>query len=154
MQASPRILLVGLAAAGLLAAGPVAGRESPSEPVAPVAEVLLQSGQSWNGAELPAYPDGPAEISIVRFTIPPGTALPVHRHPVINGGLVLSGELIVRLESGEEIRLQAGDPLLEVVNTWHAGRNEGEVPAVAVVFYVGTPGTSITEVQEPPPDSR
>lgn len=113
-------------------------------------QVLLKSGESWNGAALPAYPDGPPEITIARITIPPGTALPEHLHTVINGGILLSGELTVRTEQGQEHHLAAGEPLLEVVNTWHAGRNEGTEPAVAVVFYVGTPGLPVTKLKEPP----
>ncbi len=110
-------------------------------------EVLLKSNQTWNGAALPAYPDGPPEITIVKLTVPPGTALPLHRHLVINGGMLLSGELTVRTEAGEETHLKAGDALLEVVNTWHAGRNEGSEPAVALVFYVGTPGVPLTVLE-------
>jgi len=113
-------------------------------------QVLLKSGQSWNGAALPAYPDGPPEITIARITIPPGTALPEHLHTVINGGVLLSGELTVRTEQGQEHHLVAGEPLLEVVNTWHAGRNDGTVPAEAVVFYVGTPGLPVTKLKKPP----
>jgi len=108
-------------------------------------EVLLKSGHTWDGAALPAYPDGPPEITIVKLTVPPGTELPIHRHPFINGGMLLSGELKVRSESGQETHIRAGDAVLELVDTWHAGRNEGTEPAVALVFYVGTPGVPLTE---------
>lgn len=107
-------------------------------------EVLLRSSQTWDGAALPAYPDAPPEISIVKLTVPPGTELPIHRHPFINGGVLLSGMLTVRTEDGQETHLNAGDALLEVVDTWHAGRNHGAVPTIALVFYVGTPHTPLT----------
>lgn len=110
-------------------------------------EVLLQAGESWDGEPLPAYPRGPAEVTIVRLTIPPGRSLPIHRHPLINGGLLLSGELTVRTEKGERLVLREGEPLLEVVNSWHAGRNEGSEPAVALVFYIGSPGLPVTELR-------
>jgi quercetin dioxygenase-like cupin family protein len=61
-------------------------------------EVLHKGSQSWNGAPLPGYPDGPPEITIVKLTLQPGAALPLHTHPVINGGYLISGELTVRTE--------------------------------------------------------
>ena len=38
---------------------------------------------------------------------------------------------------GKALRLMAGDPIVEVVNTLHYGINEGKVPAEIVVFYAG-----------------
>ena len=103
-------------------------------------EVLLRDRVTWDGTELPAYAEGEPEITIVRLTVPPGATLPDHKHPVINGGVLLSGELTVRDEGGLERRLRAGNALLEVVDSWHTGRNTGKEPAVAIVFYVGAAG--------------
>jgi quercetin dioxygenase-like cupin family protein len=114
-------------------------------------EILLKSGSSWNGAELPAYPQGKPEISIMRATIPPGQALPMHMHPVINAGVLISGELTVHTEDGKEMHLTAGDPLIELVDTWHYGRNDGDVPAEIIVVYAGTADSAIT-VAKPPKD--
>ncbi len=47
------------------------------------------------GNTLPEYPEGKPEITILRIQIPPGTTLPLHTHPVINAGVLLSGELAV-----------------------------------------------------------
>ncbi len=115
-------------------------RAATTEPGKLSVEVLLKDRVSWDGTELPAYPDGEPEITIVRLTVPPGQALPDHQHPVINGGVLLRGELTVRSEQGVERRLRAGDALLEVVDSWHAGHNSGSEPAVAIVFYVGARG--------------
>ena len=108
-------------------------------------EVLHRGSTSWNGAPLPDYPDGPPEITIVKLVVQPGAALPLHLHPVINGGYLLSGELTVRTEDGAETVFRAGEPVLEVVDTWHAGRNTGDTVAEAIVFYVGTPGIELTQ---------
>ena len=51
---------------------------------------------------------------------------------------------IARPEEGETLHLKAGDSIVEVVNTWHYGKNEGKDPAEIIVFYAGTPGTPIT----------
>lgn len=113
-------------------------------------EVLLKGRESWNGAALPAYPAGAPEITMVRVVIPPGDALPVHRHPVITGGMVLRGRLTVDTQDGETITMGAGDPLLEVVDTWHAGRNPGTEPTELFVFYAGAEGTSTTVPRQGP----
>jgi hypothetical protein len=42
------------------------------------------------------------------------------------------------------LHLKAGDPIVEVVDTWHYGKNEGKTPAEIIVFYAGTPDTPIT----------
>jgi len=36
------------------------------------------------------------------------------------------------------------DPIVEVVNTWHYGRNEGDKPAEIIVFYAGEKGDPVT----------
>jgi hypothetical protein len=45
-------------------------------------EVLAKTASSWDGSPLPAYPDKSPEITILRITIPGGTTLPIHLHPV------------------------------------------------------------------------
>ena len=133
-------LLTCLAGLGLTLLYPAAAR--PADGIGK--ELLLSDTKSWNGATLPVYPQGPAEITIVKVTLPPGAALPMHKHPVITGGYVLSGQLTVHTEAGQAIHLKAGDPLLEVVNTWHYGANDGDDATTLVVFYVGTPGQPVT----------
>ncbi|NCC26430.1 MAG: cupin domain-containing protein, partial [Deltaproteobacteria bacterium] len=105
-----------------------------------VSQKLVQSSESWNGAALPDYPAGRPEITILRITIPAGATLPRHKHPVINAGVLLSGELVVTTSQGQVLPLQAGAPIVEVVETWHTGRNPGAVPAEIIVFYAGSVG--------------
>lgn len=107
-------------------------------------KVLTKTGDSWNGDALPAYPSGEPEVTILRIVIPPKTSLPLHKHPVINAGVLLSGELTVVKETGETLHLKAGDSIVELVNAWHYGKNEGDEPAEIVVFYAGVKGTPIT----------
>tara|TARA_R100000027_G_scaffold2734_9_gene2736 strand:- start:41643 stop:42098 length:456 start_codon:yes stop_codon:yes gene_type:complete len=111
-------------------------------------EVLVQSGKSWDGTPLPDYPEGKPLISIVRFVIPPHAKLPWHEHPVINAGVLVRGELTVVTEEGAEINLSAGDGLIEVVNTWHYGRNDGDSPAEIVVVYAGVVGEPLAVLKE------
>lgn len=68
----------------------------------------------------------------------------MHEHPVINAGVLLKGELTVVTEGGKTLHLKAGDALIEVVDTWHYGKNEGAEPAEIIVFYAGTEDEPIT----------
>jgi len=107
-------------------------------------EVLAKTSSSWDGGSLPDYPKGKPEIIILRITIPPGVQLPLHKHPVINAGVLLKGELTVVTEDNKTLHLKAGDSIVEVVNKWHHGKNEGNKPAEIIVFYAGIRGTPIT----------
>ncbi len=113
-------------------------------------KTLARSNASWNGATLPAYPDAPPEIRILRIQIPPGATLPLHKHPFINAGVLISGELQVETESGKTLRLGPGDPIVEVVNTWHSGKNSGLEIADIIVFYASTADQPITVLKQDP----
>ncbi|MDA8106064.1 MAG: cupin domain-containing protein [Nitrospiraceae bacterium] len=107
-------------------------------------DVLAKTSLSWDGSQLPDYPKGTPEITILRIKIPPGAQLPLHKHPVINAGVLLSGELTVVTEDNRTLHLKAGESIVEVVNRWHYGRNDGNETAELVVFYAGAPDTPIT----------
>jgi quercetin dioxygenase-like cupin family protein len=113
-----------------------------------VARELVKTTQSWDGKVLPAYPQGQPEVTILRITIHPGTRLDTHRHPVINAGVLVSGQLTVVTTDGKILYLKVGDPIVEVVNTLHYGINQGDVPAEIIVFYAGTLGVPITVVDK------
>lgn len=123
----------------LLLAGNAAGADGNVE-----VNVLAKSASSWDGKVLPAYTTGKPEISILRIKIPPGAVLPLHKHRVINAGVLISGELTVVTEAGQTLHLKAGEALVEVVDTWHYGKNEGDKPAEIIVFYAGALEAPIT----------
>lgn len=114
-----------------------------------VVERLEKSGAMWNGAALPGYPHGEAEITVLRITIPPKARLPWHKHPVINCGYLLEGELHVFTEDGAQLRMKKGDAIVELVDQWHYGENPGEVPTVILVFYAGAKGEPLTVLRDP-----
>ena len=107
-------------------------------------ENLSKSGFSWDGNKLPNYNRETPEITILKIKIPPGSSLPLHKHPVINAGYLLSGELTVVTENNKTLHLKAGEVLIEVVDTWHYGKNEGKITAEILVFYAGTHDVPIT----------
>ncbi|MEY2998141.1 MAG: hypothetical protein RIQ82_1522, partial [Bacteroidota bacterium] len=79
-------------------------------------ETLIQTTQSWNGSPLPDYTAEHPQMTALRITIPAHTKLPVHRHPVINAGILLRGHLTVISEAGDTLQMTAGDPIVEMVN--------------------------------------
>ena len=107
-------------------------------------DVLIKSGTSWDGSKLPLYTEGKPEITILRIKIPPKVQLPLHKHPVINAGVMLKGELTVVTEKKEKLQLKAGDAIVEVVDKWHYGKNEGNETAEIIVIYAGVEGLPIT----------
>ena len=106
-------------------------------------EQLAKSTKSWDGENLPAYPQGQPEVTILRIQIPAGAKLEIHNHPVINAGVLLKGELTVVSED-KTLHLKAGDSIVELVNKKHFGKNEGAETAEIIVFYAGVENRPIT----------
>ena len=118
-----------------------------SEPQIKV-EQVLQTTQSWDGAPYTGYPTGQPQVTVLKITIPPNTALHWHRHPVISVAYVLSGHLTVeKRDSGERTIVQAGQALAETVETTHRGFTTDE-PVELIVFYAGQSGVPLTINQE------
>jgi quercetin dioxygenase-like cupin family protein len=109
---------------------------------------LAKTSNSWNGDKLPKYLDGEPEITILKIIIPPKTKLDLHKHPEINAGVVLKGELTVISETQDTLYLKAGESIVELVNKWHFGRNDSTKPVELIVFYAGVKGTPITVLKK------
>ncbi len=119
-----------------------------------ISDQLIKSSNSWDGQPLPAYKAGTPEITILRITIPPNHVLPMHTHPCINAGILLKGKLTVVTDNGQVLHLKPYDPIIEVVDTWHYGNNEGDEPAEIIVFYAGENGEPITIKKQENDDSH
>jgi quercetin dioxygenase-like cupin family protein len=61
-------------------------------------DVLSKTSSRWKGRVLPDYANGKPEITILRIKIPTGAQLPLHKHPAINAGVLLNGELTIVTE--------------------------------------------------------
>ncbi len=110
--------------------------------------ILAETTKSWNGDELPKYLEGQPKVTILKITIPPKTDLAMHEHLVINAGVLIKGELTVTTEDNKVLHMKAGDSIVEVVNNWHYGKNEGDEPAEIIVFYAGIEGIPITVLKD------
>lgn len=110
----------------------------------PIVQELAKTTKSWDGQALPRYPEGQPEVAILHITIPPGATLHRHKHPVINAGVLVRGELKVVTEEDEILNLKAGEAIVEVVDKWHYGMNPGDDSAEIIVFYAGTAGVPVS----------
>ena len=109
---------------------------------------ILQTTESWDGVNYQSYPIGQPQLTVLKITIPPNTALHWHHHPVISVGYVLSGNLMIeKRDTGERIIVHAGQTLAETVETTHRGFTMNE-PVELVVFYAGQVGLPITINEE------
>lgn len=109
---------------------------------------LIRTTHSWDGQPI-VYPAGQAEITGMSIEIAPGAETGWHRHPVPSFAVMLQGTLEVKLKDGRVKRLQAGEALIEVVNTDHIGRNVGDIPVKLVLFYAGVVGQALTTQEKP-----
>lgn len=101
-------------------------------------ELVIRSSNDWTGSPLPPYLTSAPEVAVMKFTIPPKASLPIHKHPAINAAYVVSGELTVMQEGGIRRNFKKGDVVIEMVEKWHHGINQGSVPVELVVFYATT----------------
>ncbi|NCB01953.1 MAG: cupin domain-containing protein [Spirochaetia bacterium] len=110
--------------------------ESPAYTAASV-ETLAVTSQSWDGSPIGWYPYGCPQVTVLRITVPSGVKLALHKHPIPLVAYMISGELSVETEAGKKAVFQSGDPIIEVIDTWHFGSSTGEEDAVLVAFYMG-----------------
>lgn len=103
-------------------------------------EILAQSDRSWNGKPYDHYAAGTPELTVIRLTVAPHTALPWHTHPTPNAGYVLSGSLTIEDKaSGQHHTFRAGQAFTESVDDAHRGV-AGDQPAVIILTYAGIKG--------------
>ncbi|MGD0648197.1 MAG: cupin domain-containing protein [Acidobacteriaceae bacterium] len=105
-------------------------------------EVLLQTDKSWNGKPYTHYPAGQVQLTTLKVTLAPHTALPWHTHPFPNVVYVLSGTLTLHDKaSGKTLVVHQGQAVGESVDDVHRGE-AGDQPAVLIITYAGTPGVA------------
>lgn len=109
---------------------------------------LIRTSQSWDGAQLPDFPQGLPELRVVRLDFPIGAKTGWHHHTVVNYGIVQQGDLTIVCQDGTEKTFHEGEALVEVIGTIHRGENRGTKPVILNMFYFSEPGVEIT-IQHP-----
>jgi quercetin dioxygenase-like cupin family protein len=134
-----------LLALSIAAFSPISNRLYAAEPQI---DKLLQTTQSWDGQRYPEYPTGQPQLTVLKITIPPHTALHWHRHPMISVAYVLSGHLTLeKRETRERKVFHSGDALAETLQTTHRGFTTNEAVQL-IVFYAGRVGLPLSIVEE------
>ena len=112
---------------------------------------LVRTSQSWDGADLPDYPQGKPEIVGMKYVIPAGQRLGMHHHPTLNFGILVTGELTIVAEDGTTYTVHEGETVVEMVGTVHHGENRGTKPVVLYMFYTSQEGMplSIPDAETP-----
>ena len=109
---------------------------------------LLRTSQSWNGEELPDYPQGRPELVAVKYVIPAGQKLGWHHHTAMNHGVLVQGELAIIGLDGQTKIVREGEVVVEMVGSIHHGENRGKEPVVLYMFYISQEGEPLS-VQNP-----
>jgi quercetin dioxygenase-like cupin family protein len=101
------------------------------------ARVIHKTKNMSNGQPIAYLETDNPEVTVMTVEIPPGAETGWHSHPAPVYAYVLSGSLTVESQGNEKLIFQAGDAIIEVVNTRHCGTNTGSIPVKLVVFYTG-----------------
>ena len=106
-----------------------------------VTVTAVMKGTTTIGGQKIVFPKtDKAEMASVLIEIQPGKESGRHMHPVPTYVHILEGTLTVEFEDGSRRTFEAGKGFLEVVNTWHNGKNLGEVPVKFLVVFAGEEG--------------
>jgi quercetin dioxygenase-like cupin family protein len=96
------------------------------------------------------------EFCVLRGTVPPGSVVPLHRHPDAEDFFILSGtqQVLVQGDNGLEWRdARAGDYIRVPGNAPHAHRNVTDEPAVDLIVTTARLGRFFEEVGRPVTDA-
>lgn len=104
------------------------------------AHILQKTSVTADGNKIVYPKTDKAEVTAMTVEIAPGAETGWHKHPVPVYGYVISGNLSVELKDGQRISYEAGEAIIEVVNTMHNGKNNGTEPVQLAVFYLGAEG--------------
>ena len=128
-----------LMAVALLGACSVAASEQIATGVsdpAPRANVTVVNRASATITGQPlAVPQAPWEAVVSVSDLPPGGALPMHKHPWPRYAYVERGRLRVTYEAAALTReFGPGEAVVEAIDQWHEGRVVGNEPVRLIVF--------------------
>ncbi|MDR6624438.1 cupin domain-containing protein [Caulobacter segnis] len=143
-RASLRLMLCA-AGSALAAAFVTAASTAWSHPIEGVGVAeLLRSATTTSGAPI-TLPEGPLEAVVSRYSIAPYAALPVHKHPYVRLGYVMSGKLeVTNVETKHSRVFKAGEAIVEDIDQWHAAKNHHPQPVELLVIDLAPLGAKTT----------
>ena len=107
-------------------------------------EILVSSSESWGG-DLFAYPEGQAQMTLQRITLPSGFRTPVHKHLQPGVAYVAKGRLECVIKANQTLLSGPGDSFATTFGEVpHYCENIGEEVAIIYVAYAGIKGQPLT----------
>jgi len=104
-----------------------------------VVKPVLSTTTTASGQPI-AVPANP-QVIVSTYDIPVGASLPFHKHPFQRYAYVMAGDLsVTNRDTNETYRYKSGDFIVEVLDQWHMGRNEGKTPVKLLVIDQVDPG--------------
>ena len=118
--------------AGLLALAPPADTQ---EATGKVRAARIFSATTTNSGQPIVLPQRNVEVVVWMYDIPAGSKLPVHRHPYQRYAYVLAGTLqVTEVANARSFEYKPGDFIVEMVDGWHYGANNGKEPVRLLVI--------------------
>ncbi len=112
------------------------------EPV--VVETLVRATESWNG-DTYSYPEGQAQITLLKITAPVGFRTPVHTHLQPGVAHIVKGKLECVVTATNTKVFSTGDSFATTFgNTPHYCQSIGKEAAVIFVANAGVTGQPVT----------
>lgn len=106
-------------------------------------EVIVATGQAWDGSTWD-YPPAAPQVTLLRLQVPPNTTLGWHQHPMLNVAYVVRGAITVeRQHDSLQRHFSAGSAIAEMMNVTHRGHT-GADGAELLIFYAGAPGMPLS----------
>tara|TARA_B100000579_G_scaffold397203_1_gene376596 strand:- start:35 stop:457 length:423 start_codon:yes stop_codon:yes gene_type:complete len=110
----------------------------------PVIETLVKASESWNG-DLYSYPQGQAQMTLLKITAPIGFRTPVHTHPQPGVAYVVKGKLDCVVTANKTKVFSAGDSFATTFgDTPHYCESVGSESAIVFVAYAGVEEEPVT----------
>ena len=110
----------------------------------PVIETHLSASESWNG-DLYSYPQGQAQMTLLKITAPVGFRTPVHTHPQPGVAYVFKGTLDCVVTADKTKVFSEGDSFATTYGeTPHYCESVGNESAIVFIAYAGVKEKPVT----------
>src|SRR5262245_16831568 len=120
-----RTIAVGAALAACILA--LASSADTQEATGKVRASRIFSATTTNSGQPIVLPKSNVEVVVWMYDIPSGSKLPVHKHPFQRYAYVLSGTLqVTDVQNARTFEYKPGDFIIEMVDGWHYGTNNGK----------------------------
>ena len=110
----------------------------------PTIEILVSASESWNG-DIYSYPQGQAQMTLLKITAPVGFRTPVHTHPQPGVAYVAKGTLDCVVTAENTKIFAEGDSFATTFgDTPHYCESVGTESAIVFVAYAGVEEEPVT----------